>query len=115
MTDWEPERAERAIVALVRSRGSTAVLEPLWHYAGRDWGFIGHLAILVSNSCRLLETIGWRHAEHVLRYVVAGLAGWGKEHARDADLKPYWETCRVSKSGCAGCRATGPRTQAMRG
>src|SRR5262245_22790213 len=79
LKEWDADRAERAVVALARSRGSAAVLEPLWHYAGRDWGFIGHMAILVANSVRLLETIGWQHAEHVLRYVVQGLAGWGKE------------------------------------
>ena len=90
LKEWDPDRAEQAMVALVRSQGRAAVLEPLWHYAGRDWGFIGHMAILVANSCRLLETIGWRHAEHVLRYVVAALAGWGKEHAEHADVQPYW-------------------------
>jgi hypothetical protein len=47
------------------------------------------MAILVANSCRLLETIGWQHAEHVLRYVVQGLAGWGPEHAHHADVQPY--------------------------
>jgi hypothetical protein len=90
MKEWDPDRADRAIVALVRSRGQAEVLEPLWHYAGRDWGFIGHMAILVANSCRLLETIGWQHAEHVLRYVVEGLTGWGKEHADHSDVRPYW-------------------------
>jgi hypothetical protein len=92
--EWEPDRAERAVVALLRSHGTAAVLEPLWHYAGRDWGFIGHLAILVSNSCRLLDTIGWQHAEHVLRYVVAALAGWGKAHAEHSDVLPYWANLR---------------------
>ena len=63
-------------VALIRSHGTASVLEPPWHYSGRDWGFIGHMAILVANSFRLLEAIGWQHAEHVLRYVIAALAGW---------------------------------------
>jgi hypothetical protein len=94
LREWEPDRAERAIVVLARSKGSKEFLEPLWHYAGRDWGFIGHMAILVANSCRLLETIGWQHAEHVLRYVVQGLAGWGKEHAGHADVRPYWANLR---------------------
>jgi hypothetical protein len=97
--EWDPDRAERAIVALTRSRGRPEVLEPLYYYAGRDWGFIGHMAILVSNSCRLLETIGWQHAEHVLRYVVQGLAGWGKEHAEHPDVRPYWANLqRVEKA-----------------
>jgi hypothetical protein len=83
----------------VRSQGRPQVLEPLWHYAGRDWGFLGHMAILVANSCPLLETIGWRHAEHVLRNVVQGLTGWGKEHAEHADVRPYWANLkRVEKA-----------------
>jgi hypothetical protein len=90
MREWEPERAERAVVALARSQGRPQVFEPLWAYAGRDWGFIGHMAILVANACRLLETIGWHHAEPALRYVVAALAGWGKAHAQDPDVQPYW-------------------------
>ena len=99
MRQWEPDRAERAIVAIVRSLGRPAVFEPLWHYAGRDWGFIGHMAILVANSCRLLETIGWQHAEHVLRYVVEGLTGWGKQHAEHPDVQPYWANLqRVEKA-----------------
>src|SRR5262245_6739900 len=89
MKEWDTDRAERAVVALARSRGSAAVLEPLWHYAGRDWGFIGHMPILVASSVRLLDTIGWQHAEHVLRYVVQGLAGWGREHETHSDMKPY--------------------------
>lgn len=89
MRAWDPDRAERAVVALARSRGTAAVLEPLWHYAGRDWEFIGHKAILVANSCRLLETIGWQHAEHVLRYIVAALAGGGRTRADHADVRPY--------------------------
>ncbi|HXJ72856.1 MAG TPA: hypothetical protein VNM37_08380, partial [Candidatus Dormibacteraeota bacterium] len=99
MKEWDTDRAERAVVVLARSRGSAAVLEPLWHYAGRDWGFIGHMAILVASSIRLLETIGWQHAEHVLRYVVQGLAGWGKEHAEHANVRPYWANIeRVDKA-----------------
>src|SRR5207244_8393975 len=43
-----------------------------------------------ANSVRLLDTIGWQHAEPVLRYVVQGLAGWGKEYATHADVRPYW-------------------------
>ncbi len=90
MKEWNPDRAERAVVALARSRGQADVLEPLWHYAARTWSFIGHMPILVANSCRLLETIGWQHAEHILRYVVQGLSGWGQAHARHPDMLPYW-------------------------
>lgn len=98
MREWESDRAERAIVAMSRSLGTSAVLDPLWHYTGRDWGFIGHNAILVANSCRLLETIGWQHAEHVLRYVVAALTGWGKQHAEHPDVLPYWANLKRIES-----------------
>jgi hypothetical protein len=99
LKEWDSDWAERAVVALIRSRGSAAVLEPLWNYAGQNWGFIGHMAILVANSVRLLDTIGWQHAEHVLRYVVQGLAGWGREYATDADVQPYWSNLpRVAKA-----------------
>lgn len=89
LEEWDAERAERAVVVLARTRGSAAVLEPLWRYAARTWGFIGHMAILTANSARLLETIGWQHGEPVLRYIVEGFAGWGKEHAGSADVRPY--------------------------
>jgi hypothetical protein len=47
------------------------------------------MAILVANSCRLLETIGWQRADHVLRYVAAALSSWGKEHAEHSDVQPH--------------------------
>ena len=89
MRRWDPGRAELAVVALARSRSMPETLEPLWRYAGRDWRFIGHMAILVANSARLLETIGWQHAEPVLRYVAAGLAGWPKDDADGPQNQPY--------------------------
>jgi hypothetical protein len=58
--EWDRERAERGVVSLVRSQKRQRVTELLLRYAARDRFFIGHLAILVSNSCRLLETIGWQ-------------------------------------------------------
>src|SRR4029453_3293988 len=76
-----PGRASRRRPGAVARAGSVPVLAPVGHYAGRDWGFIGHMAILVASSVRLLDTIGWQHAEHVLRYVVQGRAGWGKGDA----------------------------------
>lgn len=89
LREWDPERAERAIVSTIRSQQPQQVIEPLWHYAGRDWRFIGHLAILTANSWRLLQTIGWQHSEHVLRYVVEGLAGWTKDDKERPEHQPY--------------------------
>jgi hypothetical protein len=50
--------------------------------------------ILVSNSVRLLQTIGWGHAESVLRYVVGGLSGMKNA---DSELGAYAENCERAK------------------
>lgn len=79
METWDQERADRAIVALVRGRGQADVLEQLWEYGARDYRNIGHKAIFVANAAGALETIGWQHAEPTLRSVVLGLLYFGKD------------------------------------
>ncbi len=79
MEAWEPERAERAAAALARSSGPTEAFEMLWRYGARDYRNIGHKAIFLANACRTLRTIGWQHAEPVLRSVVLGLLDFGRE------------------------------------
>ncbi len=73
MEAWDEVRADRAIAALVRSRGAHEIIEGLWRYGARDYRNIGHKAIFVANSWRTLQTIGWQHAEPVLRSLVLGL------------------------------------------
>jgi hypothetical protein len=73
MRTWDESRADRAIVALVRSRGAHEVMEGLWQYGARDYRNIGHKAIYLANAFRTLQVIGWRHAEPVLRSVLLGL------------------------------------------
>ncbi|MFN0051049.1 MAG: hypothetical protein ACKV0T_02600 [Planctomycetales bacterium] len=73
MEKWDEPRADRAIVALVRSKGAHEVMEGLWRYGARDYRNIGHKAIFVANAWRTLQTIGWQHAEPVLRSLVLGL------------------------------------------
>jgi hypothetical protein len=73
MRTWDDERAQRAIVAFVRSRGADEVIEALWRYGARDFRDIGHKSIFVANSWRTLQTIGWRHAEPAMRSVVMAL------------------------------------------
>jgi hypothetical protein len=79
MDEWDEERADRAIVALVRSRGAHEIAEGLWRYGARDYRNIGHKAIFVANTWRTLQTIGWRHAEPALRSLVLGLLDFGRE------------------------------------
>src|SRR5688500_10720043 len=79
MEAWDEERADAAIVALVRSRGAIEVIEGLWRYGARDYRNIGHKAIFVANTWRTLETIGWQHAEPALRSLVLGLLDFGPD------------------------------------
>lgn len=78
MEAWDAPRADRAIVALVRSKGAHEVIEGLWRYGARDYRNIGHKAIFVANAWRTLETIGWQHAEPTLRSLVLGLLDFGQ-------------------------------------
>ena len=79
MTEWDEERADRAIVALVRSRGASHLIERMWKYGCRDYRNIGHKAIFVANTWRTLQTIGWHHAEPAMRSLVLGLLDFGAE------------------------------------
>lgn len=79
MENWDEERADRAIVTLVRNQSSHAIIESLWQYGARDYRNIGHKAIFVANSWRTLQTIGWQHAEPVLRSLVLGLLDFKDE------------------------------------
>jgi hypothetical protein len=78
MDAWDEERADRAVVALVRSRGANEIIEGFWRYGARDFRNIGHKAIFVANTWRTLQTIGWRHAEPALRSLVLGLLDFGR-------------------------------------
>jgi hypothetical protein len=83
MDAQDGDRAERAVVALARAQGSGRAIEPLWRYGARDWVFIGHSAIWAANNWRTLQTVGEKHAEPVLRYLVREMIdnaqGEGKE------------------------------------
>lgn len=78
MRKYDFLRAEAAIVALARSEGARQAMGRLWHYVGRDDSGIGHRAIALSNAWRTLDTIGWRHAEPILQFVIRLLNGTKK-------------------------------------
>jgi hypothetical protein len=73
MDNWDEEGADRAVTALVRSAGANEVIEQFWRYGARDFRDIGHKAIYVANSWRALQTIGWQHAEPVMRSLAFAL------------------------------------------
>src|SRR6266481_1058552 len=59
MEAWDFGRAERAVVALARSRSANEIFAMLWRYGARDYRNIGHKAIYMANACRTLQAIGW--------------------------------------------------------
>ncbi len=73
MEAWDTEAADAAIIRLVRVAPPTRVYEQLFSYGARDFRDIGHKAIAVSNSYRLLNVIGWEYAEPLLRSTVYAL------------------------------------------
>src|SRR5262249_39350448 len=92
MDDWDEEGSDRAVTALVRSASATEVVELFWRYGARDFRDIGHKAIYVANSWRTLQTIGWRHAEPVMRSLAFALLEHEGDNParRDADADRPW-------------------------
>ena len=91
MEAWDEERADRAIVTLVRTRGANEIIGGLWRYGARDYRNIGHKAIFVASFWRTLQTIGWRHAEPALRSLVSGLLGYGA--SEEVNAYAYDDQC----------------------
>jgi hypothetical protein len=73
-------------VGLVRTAGADEIFELLCRYGVRDFYEIGHKQIYVANSFRTLQTIGWQHAEPVLRSLAYGLLD--REGAKKHTGKP---------------------------
>jgi hypothetical protein len=88
MDGWDEEGADRAAAALTRSAGAADVFELFVRYGARDFRVIGHKAIYVANAFRTLNTIGWRHAEPVMRSVAFALLAHDGGHPAKDDLEP---------------------------
>ena len=73
MDRWDEAAADAAIAALVRSAGPNEIWPLFFHYAGRDYRSIGHKAIDVANTHRVLGVIGWQHAEPAMRSLAYAL------------------------------------------
>ena len=77
MQRGDRDRVERALVALARGQGARQVMEQLWTHGAGNVSANGHRAIAVASCWRTLETIGWKHAEPVLRFVAHNLFAFG--------------------------------------
>ena len=71
MDHWDEAGADVAIAAWSRSATLNEIYEALWRYGARDFRDIGHKAIYAANSYRTINAIGSRHAEPILRRLLA--------------------------------------------
>jgi hypothetical protein len=88
MEGWDVEAADAATAGLVRSAGANEVFDLFARLGARDFRDIGHKAIYVSNSWRTLQSIGWRHAEPVLRSLAYALLEHEGENPARRDGEP---------------------------
>jgi hypothetical protein len=88
MDSWDTEAADVAIAALARSASKGELFDIFCRYGCRDFRDIGHKAIYVANAFRLLGTIGWRHAEPVLRSLAYALLEHEGENPAKRDGAP---------------------------
>ena len=85
MDQWDVAQADAAVAGLVRSAGAQEVFELFCRFAPRDYRSIGHKAIFLANAWRTLETIGWHHAEPVLRSLAYAVLAHEGENPMKAD------------------------------
>ena len=87
MERWDESAADTATAGLARAASPAEVFDVFCRFGARDFRDIGHKAIYVANSWRTLQTIGWQHAEPVLRSLTYSLLDHeaGNPAQRDAE------------------------------
>ena len=93
MQAWDEQKADAAAAGLCRFAGATDVFESFAGHAARDFRSIGHKAIFAANAWRMLQTIGWQHAEPVLRslaYAMLNHRGEPNPASSDLDADRPW-------------------------
>jgi hypothetical protein len=113
MEAWDFERAERAAASLARLDSPTEAFRAFWRYGARDYRNIGHKAIYVANACRTLQTIGWPHAEPVLRSIAVAQLDFGKTQTVNGyalEDQVYWSNLKRLKDGPG---KSAPNTRAL--
>jgi len=113
MDRWDEKSADAAVAGLVRSHGANEIYELFYRFGARDFRSIGHKAIFVGHSWRLLQFIGWQHAEPVLRSLAYALLNhdlkkttpalsddpadrpWRRNQKLASDMGPAWMTGKL--------------------
>ncbi|MCS6863486.1 MAG: twin-arginine translocation signal domain-containing protein [Gemmataceae bacterium] len=102
MDQWDVEAADAAVAGLARTHTPGSLFDLFAHYGARDFRDIGHKIIFVANAFRVLEVIGWRHAEPILRSLAYALLKHdGKNPAHedlDADRPGRRNAERIAKA-----------------
>ena len=88
MENWDTAAADAAIAGFARTAGAHEVFEVFSRIGARDFRDIGHKAIYVANSWRALQSIGWQHAEPVLRSLAYALLEHQGENPAKGDAEP---------------------------
>lgn len=98
---WDVERADRAATAASNLATAGQLFEIFARFSARDFRNIGHKAIWVAGAFRTLETIGWEHAEPVMRSLAFAILNHsGEPNPADHDLeadragRANWERVR---------------------
>ena len=101
MAKWDEAAADSAVVGFLRAAGTGELEESLWRLGARDWQNIGHKAIFTAHAIRTLRTIGWQHAEPVLRSLVYALLTGGESETSASHAKSFAlaETIRPEWAG----------------
>jgi hypothetical protein len=95
MNSWDPDKADTATASLCRSAGALEVMELFFKFAIRDQRNIGHKPIFAMQCWRTLNTIGWQHAEPVLRSLAFGLLDLQGDSHR-APAGPYQHNAELA-------------------
>ena len=88
MEHWDESAADSAAAGLARYAGRNECFELFARFGARDFRDIGHKAIFVANSFRLLDCVGWQNAEPVLRSLAYALLQHEGANPATADAAP---------------------------
>src|SRR5262245_31107173 len=88
MDNWDVEAADTAVAGLARTATAGELFDVFAKYGSRDFRDIGHKIIFVCNAFRVLDVIGWHHAEPVLRSLTYALLKYDGKNPAKEDLDP---------------------------
>ena len=89
MKNWDEGLADVSAAGIARQFGAGETLELFAAYAARDFRSIGHKPIFLANAWRTLQTIGWEHAEPILRSLAYAMLNHnGEPNPAGNDLAP---------------------------